>query len=629
MKVRARLFTSSIWLLLFGLLSIVHVPPDTPDTPADPQATSFYVAPTGSPSGDGSIGRPWDLQTALNGPGTVRPGDTIWVRGGNYTSVTYNSHLNGTATAPIIVRNYNGERASIVKNGYNCASSAYNPLKVYGSYTWFWGLEIRNDDPNRIDTTGGCRGVGVNIDQSGSSTSVGTRLINMVLHDNDQGVGFWTEAPDSVVYGSLIYNNGIVDPNERGGRGHGIYVQNDTGTKKLYDNIIYQQFDYGIHAYAQDGQLHNLDVQGNTVFDNGLPDNTDSGHGSPGILVGGTTYQATGINVSNNYLYMIPPMGSTNLQMGYSTGVVDRDITIANNIVQGGYPDRWLGFNTMSVSGNLLVAAAGSGPVMDLDPRGNSTSSYSWNNNQYFGGSSSPFLLSGSSRTFAQWKTATGMDSASSYSSGRPTGARVFVRPNLYEGGRANITVYNFDRATTVAADVSAVLSPGDSYEVRNGADFYAPAVLSGVYAGGALSVPMTGLGVATPTGWAAQTSPYPDFGVFVLLRTVPGGTPLPTSTATRTVTPTSTRTLMPTRTPTPTLTNTATTTPTGMPTSTATVAPTATPCPNLTEWERLRVAFGSAEGQPYYDAGSDYNSDGVVNVVDVALFRQRFGTCH
>src|SRR6185295_4046668 len=44
--------------------------------------SGFYVASNGSSSGSGSMTAPWDLQTALNHPAAVHPGDTIWVRGG-------------------------------------------------------------------------------------------------------------------------------------------------------------------------------------------------------------------------------------------------------------------------------------------------------------------------------------------------------------------------------------------------------------------------------------------------------------------------------------------------------------------------------------------------------------------
>src|SRR5689334_17648608 len=76
------------------------------------RAADFFVSPTGSARGDGSIGNPWDLQTALNGPAAVHPGDTIWLRGGTYRG-TFASNLNGTSSAPIQVRQYAGERATL------------------------------------------------------------------------------------------------------------------------------------------------------------------------------------------------------------------------------------------------------------------------------------------------------------------------------------------------------------------------------------------------------------------------------------------------------------------------------------------------------------------------------------
>src|SRR5690242_6677978 len=50
------------------------------------RALDFFVSPTGSPSGDGSFTKPWDLATALAGPAEVTPGSTIWLRGGLYTN---------------------------------------------------------------------------------------------------------------------------------------------------------------------------------------------------------------------------------------------------------------------------------------------------------------------------------------------------------------------------------------------------------------------------------------------------------------------------------------------------------------------------------------------------------------
>src|SRR5512140_467027 len=81
-------------------------------------AVDFYASPTGSTStgpGTGTITNPWSLQTALSQPAAVQPGDTIWLRGGKYTG-NFTSYLTGMARAPIVVRQYPGERATLDGN---------------------------------------------------------------------------------------------------------------------------------------------------------------------------------------------------------------------------------------------------------------------------------------------------------------------------------------------------------------------------------------------------------------------------------------------------------------------------------------------------------------------------------
>jgi len=66
---RCRIPIGRIAVFLLATLLVAH-------------ATEFQVTPTGSSTGDGSAAKPWDLQTALNQPSTVQPGDTIWIRAG-------------------------------------------------------------------------------------------------------------------------------------------------------------------------------------------------------------------------------------------------------------------------------------------------------------------------------------------------------------------------------------------------------------------------------------------------------------------------------------------------------------------------------------------------------------------
>lgn len=102
-------------------------------------AAQYYAATTGSPSGDGSIGNPWDLQTALNSGapiGTVQPGDTVWVRGGVYLA-PFTAYLKGSPSQPIIVRNYQGERAILDRQYFECNPSVCPPAQWQAAHPWY------------------------------------------------------------------------------------------------------------------------------------------------------------------------------------------------------------------------------------------------------------------------------------------------------------------------------------------------------------------------------------------------------------------------------------------------------------------------------------------------------------
>ncbi len=51
-------------------------------------ASEFYVSPAGTSSGNGTERHPWNLATALKHPSIVKPGDTIWLRGGRMSAGT-------------------------------------------------------------------------------------------------------------------------------------------------------------------------------------------------------------------------------------------------------------------------------------------------------------------------------------------------------------------------------------------------------------------------------------------------------------------------------------------------------------------------------------------------------------
>jgi hypothetical protein len=458
-----------------------------PLTEALPAGQSYYVSPSGSLDGDGSAENPWDLQTAFNQPSAVHPGDTIWLRGGTYRGI-YTSQLTGTAAAPIIVRQYPGDRATI--DGGN--SDGNGVLSIAGAYAWYWGFEVTSSDPTRTTTSSGSwptgteipRGEGVQIDQSVSHP--GLKFINMIVHDTRQGFSFWKEATDSEIYGCLIYYNGWESADR--GSGHGIYTQNQTGTKKIIDNVIFSGFGYGIHAYGSSKAfLDNFVLQGNTLFNSG---NLSPSGPSRVLLLGGGVL-VRNPQVLGNFLYRQTAGVASDFDMGYSVGCVNP--TVAGNYVA-----------TTTYFVNCTSGLTLSGNTFYGDITGFSPSAFLGN----------------------------------TYLSSRPTGVQVFVRPNQYEAGRANITVYNWTRSAAVSVDLGDLLHEGDEFVIRNAQDFFGQPVLSATYSGGSVQIPMEGLGVVPPIGYPSPPSVAPDFGAFVVelrrpgrprpIRILPSRTPAP-----------------------------------------------------------------------------------------------------
>lgn len=107
-----------------------------------------YVAPDGKPSGSGTLSSPWDLATVCaEGSKKVQPGDTVWLRAGDYGDDGRRSSvecaLAGTEAAPVTIRNYNNERATL-----------HGGLGVLGAHAWYWGLEVTNNWTRTTDECG-------------------------------------------------------------------------------------------------------------------------------------------------------------------------------------------------------------------------------------------------------------------------------------------------------------------------------------------------------------------------------------------------------------------------------------------------------------------------------------------
>jgi hypothetical protein len=443
----------------------------------------YYVAPTGSSGGDGSVGRPWDLASALGR--SLRGGDTLWLRGGTYRGA-FTSTLSGTSTAPVVVRQYPGERATID-----------GQLVVRGSYSTFWGFELMSS----VTAPGNVAGLGV--------FGPGTRIINLVIHDHGgNGIGTWAEGPNTEIYGNLVYNNGRqrVVPNFA----HGIYGQNSSGTKWVRENIVFNQFGYGLHFYAEGGALQGIHLEGNVVFQNGTP---ATSRGEPNLELGGAN-PASGARVVGNLIYKSSGEG-TNAWVGYNEGTQNQDLVLRDNYIVGGSPAlRLRKWSQVSASGNTFVGTAELVNVLG------SRSGFSWSSNRHYRTPTArAWTADNAAYTFADWVNRAGIGSSDAASTS-PSGTQVFVRANKYEPGRANVTVFNWSGAGSASANLSGILAVGQRYEVRNAQNFFGTPAASGTYGGGSITLPLTAVAPPRPVGGSIATlaSTGTTFHSFVVL---------------------------------------------------------------------------------------------------------------
>jgi len=475
------------------------------------EAKEYYVSPNAPVNADGSAERPWSLQVALSQPGTVGPDDTIWLQGGVYTkgrtpgvgggpinNDTFNSDLTGEPGRPITVSAVPGERVTIDGS-----------LEIRGAWTEYWGFEVTDSSPWRPYTSGTS-----DDDRNAKSNGITVRapynkFINLIVHDvSGTGLAVWNEAVGTVVYGCLIYNNGISKFE------HGVYTNgSETGTKVLADNVIWGNSSLGItmHTASGDSPVKGYLLEGNVVYNNGFmyehSRNLDIGQGRA----------VEQVTLLNNFTFE-PKSDRIDVNLDY--GAESKNVTIQGNYFAGF--QKW---SPSSAYSNVFVGPSIIGQLKGYVPN------TPWDGNKYYSREDPgrPFgvAMQGDAKpmTFDQWKAATGFDANSQFASGRPTTAHVFVRPNLYEPGRANLIVYNWPQQESVDVDLTTVpgLSPEESgtrYEVRNAQDYFGPPVASGTYDGTPIRIPLSGLTVAQTTGNSPiKASPTgPNFNTFIFM---------------------------------------------------------------------------------------------------------------
>jgi hypothetical protein len=489
----------------------------------------WYVSADGSPAGDGSRGKPIDLASALDGR-RVKPGSTVWLRGGIYRG-PFTSLLTGTADAPITVRSAAGERAVVADDRERADGGTLN---VKGAWTIYRDFDVTNTNENRGHAVA-FRPMGLEVQ------APHTRFINLAIYDTGMGFGFWKESVDAELYGNVIFNSGSENTTADLRHGHGIYLQNETGTKLIRENIIVNQFGFGIHAYPNPGGQVGMHFEGNVIANSGAANPPGNWSRYDNLLVSAyRPYQADRIELIDNFTYLPRReklrnrFPDANVCLGCTDPQQHKSIVVRGNYFAGGAPVAIVaGWQTLTMRDNTFVGRDGMAGAA-VPPSG---SRWDWDHNTYIGtgAAATPdrlFILGTKLLTSSEW-TKAGFDRDSTFRPEPPTGVQVFVRPNAEEAGRAHIIVYNWDLAARASVDLRKVLTRGARYEVVNAMDYLGSPVASGVYDGTDVAIPLTGLTVAQPRGTRGTPSDrMGEFAVFVVRAPTGAAPSVPRTTA-------------------------------------------------------------------------------------------------
>jgi hypothetical protein len=442
------------------------------------RGADFYVSPAGSESGDGSSPQPWDLATALEGPSRIMPGDTVWLRGGIYSG-NFTSRIHGSPGLPVTIRPIAGQRATIDGG-----------IQVFGGWVRFRDLEVMNFNPKRISSQVSTFPTDITQPTGFDIHAPGVELINNVIHDTTQAIGVWTDAPDAVVYGNLIYYNGWLSPEDA--HGHGIYGQNSTGVKLIEDNIVFDQFSHGIHISGSDASvIDNFSIIGNVIFTNGLQNQSFKPGYQRNLLIGGGVVAHNPVVVNNYTYYPLTtsiPKGDNNIG-DYASGAGCTGLVLNGNYFVAGY----VALTRYKCPASSVEANTIYGPVRTfIEPPDSSLTPDDFPNNRFLA------------------------------LSDRPAGAEVFLRPNLYDPGRGHIAIYNWDRADSVAVDLTPLgFAPGARFRIFDAQNYYGAPVVEGDFSGDPVLIPMSGTMVSPMVG----SVPFPplhtdrEFGAFVVVQ--------------------------------------------------------------------------------------------------------------
>lgn len=501
----------------------------------------WYAATNGLAGNTGAIGSPWDLQTALNKTATILPGDTLNLRGGNYTHAPqgvvepdnpgycFRATIAGTLANPTWIQSYPGELAMVDGGDWPHYAATARPalqLGVSGSTTIGAYLYLKNvriyssSTQTRHSNADSSFPVDVNRSDGLYVDGVGDKVINCIIDNNSAGISsFGTSAIGHEYYGNMIFNNGWDGtPNFHG---HNFYAQGQNAASGLFKIV---KRNISAMPYQKSGQFYGSSDSeiSHYRWSENLWMGLQGQHG--GFLVGtrngGNIDRLQDDEFFNNFgwsadfsiFYQADPSAYASAKF-YNNYFVDSKLQISSwksliftNNTFINTSD--IQFGSVSLTGAIIPA-------------------WNFNGNTYVFSSAglSAWAHEGVAPYFfdlAGWRAHTGFELQSTASGTAPTTNYVIVQNNAYDTNRAQIWGYNWSLGNTMNADVSILgWGVGAAVTLHNCQDYWGDVKSGTVTAGNILPLDMRASShtVAIPYGAPAAIAnkSFPNFGGWIV----------------------------------------------------------------------------------------------------------------
>ncbi|WP_171815439.1 carbohydrate-binding protein [Stanieria cyanosphaera] len=230
----------------------IENPPLPVENPPSLEGATYYLAPYGNDSNDGSLENPFFSLEKVSS--IAKPGDVIYLRGGEYKYTTPQwLSAQGTEEARITFMSAPGETAILDGSYISDHISVKDIVGITGKYLDFKNLEVTNSKRHGISGWGASH----------------VRLINNYLHHN-QHSGAWFGYQDLTTSTGIVFDGNLVEYNDLVSQydapaGHpGALVTMGASNSTFVNNIVRKNYGEGIISVLTKGSY----IANNQISDN-------------------------------------------------------------------------------------------------------------------------------------------------------------------------------------------------------------------------------------------------------------------------------------------------------------------------------------------------------------------------